>query len=169
VAKIWGDVSVADAARARTELDRLTKVLATGSGNPKQGKPLYMKNCGRCHTLFEEGGKIGPDLTSFRRDNQERILVNVVNPSLEIREGFENHVAITEDGRVLNGFLADRDNQVVVLRGVDGQNIVLRNDEIDDLVISKVSIMPEGTLKTLTDQQVRDLFAYLRSSQPVNY
>ena len=169
VQQIWGDVGVANAEKVQKELQRLNAILAEGSGNPKQGKPLYMKNCGRCHTLFKEGGQIGPDLTSFRRDNQERILINVVNPSLEIREGFENHVAITTDGRVLNGFLADRDNQVVVLRGIDGQNVVLRNDEVDDLVMSKVSIMPEGTLKTLTPQQIRDLFAYLRSSQPVNY
>ena len=169
VKEIWGDVGVADAEKVQNELQRLNEILAEGSGNPKQGKPIYMKSCGRCHTLFKEGGQIGPDLTSFRRDNQERILINVVNPSLEIREGFENHVAITSDGRVLNGFLADRDNQVVVLRGVDGQNVVLRNDELEELVMSKVSIMPEGTLKSLTAQQIRDLFAYLRSSQPVNY
>ena len=30
------------------------------------------------------------------------------------------------------------------------------------------SLMPEGLLAGLTDQQVRDLFAYLRSTQPLN-
>ena len=29
------------------------------------------------------------------------------------------------------------------------------------------SLMPEGILKTLSDQQIRDLFAYLRSTQPL--
>ena len=32
---------------------------------------------------------------------------------------------------------------------------------------SPSSIMPEGLLKDLSDQQVRDLFAYLRSTQPL--
>jgi hypothetical protein len=27
--------------------------------------------------------------------------------------------------------------------------------------------MPEGQLKAFTDQQIRDLFAYLRSTQPL--
>ena len=165
----WGSVAGASTEQMQMELARLTELLNSGSGNPKNGKPLYMKNCGKCHRLFEQGGQIGPDLTPFKRDNQERILVNVVNPGLEVREGFENHVVVTTDGRVVNGFLADQDNQVVVLRGVDGQNIILRRDEIEEMQVSKVSIMPEATLKALSEQQIRDLFAYLRSSQPVNY
>lgn len=169
IRKHWGTVAGASTEQMQAEQQRLIRLLATGSGNPKKGKPLYMKNCGKCHLLFGEGGKIGPDLTSFKRDNLERILVNVVNPSLEIREGFENYIAITADGRVLNGFLADKDSQVAVLRGVDGQNVILRHDEIEELLPSSKSIMPEGTLKGLTEQQIRDLFAYLRSSQPVNY
>ena len=100
------------------------------------------------------------ELGSLRREAED---------TREVREGFENHIVVTSDGRVVNGFLADKDNQVVVLRGVDGQNIILRQGEIDEMVVSKISIMPEGTLKALTAEQIRDLFAYLRSSQPVNY
>lgn len=169
IEKHWGTVAGASTEQMQQELAALTELLSTGSGNPRKGKPLYMKNCGKCHVLFGEGGKIGPDLTSFKRDNQERILVNVVNPSLEVREGFETYVALTADGRVVNGFLADKDSQVAVLRGIDGQNVILRHDEIEEMMPSRKSIMPEGTLKGLTDQQIRDLFAYLRSSQPVNY
>ncbi|MCA9085419.1 MAG: c-type cytochrome [Planctomycetaceae bacterium] len=169
IQKHWGSVAGASTEQMQAELARLNDLLNSGSGNPKQGKPLFMNNCGKCHRLFDEGGQIGPDLTSFKRDNQERILSNVVNPNLEIREGFENYVVVTADGRVVNGFLADQDSQVVVLRGVDGQNLILRRDEIDEMQKSPLSIMPEGTLRTLSDQQIRDLFAYLRSSQPVNY
>ncbi len=169
VKKHWGTVEGASTEQMQSEMNRLQTVLAEGSGNPKKGKPLYMKNCGKCHRLFDEGGQIGPDLTSFKRDNQERILTNVVNPGLEIREGFENYIIITTDGRVVNGFLADKDNQVVVLRGVDGQNLIFRRDEIEDMRAIKRSVMPEGTVKKLTEQQIRDLFAYLRASQPVNY
>ena len=119
--------------------------------------------------MWEEGGRVGPDLTPFARDNVERMLSSIVNPSVEIREGFENYVAVAADGRVLNGFLVQKDSQVVILRGVDGQNVILRQDEIEDLRVLPQSVMPEGTLKTLADQQLRDLFAYLRSTQPVNY
>jgi putative heme-binding domain-containing protein len=128
-----------------------------------------MEHCGKCHALFGEGGQVGPNLTPFDRDNLERVIVNIVNPSIEIREGFENHIVLSSDGRVVNGFLADQDNQVVVIRGVDGQNLIFRRDEIEDMHALKRSVMPDGTLATLNDQQIRDLFAYLRSSQPVNY
>ena len=42
----------------------------------------------RCHTLFGKGGKVGPDLTTYRRDDLETMLLNIVNPSAEIREGY---------------------------------------------------------------------------------
>jgi putative membrane-bound dehydrogenase-like protein len=169
VAKHWGSVVGATTEEMRKEVERLMTIVEAASGNPKTGKVLYMENCGKCHILFTEGGKVGPDLTSFKRDNLERVMINVVNPSLEIREGFENYIIVTTDGRVVNGFLADKDSQVVVLRGVDGQNLIFRRDEIEDMRAIPRSVMPEGTVKKLTEQQLRDLFAYLRASQPVNY
>lgn len=167
--KYWPEAAGISAADAQQETARVQAALAAGSGNPKVGKQLFMQNCGRCHLLWEEGGRVGPDLTPFNRDNLERMLSSIVNPSLEIREGFENYVAVATDGRVLNGFLVQKDSQVLILRGADGQNVILRQDEIDDLRVLPQSVMPEGTLKTLADQQLRDLFAYLRSTQPVNY
>ena len=165
----WGEIAGLSPAQVQAEISRLQTVLAAGSGNPRTGKKLFMQNCGRCHLLFDEGGRIGPDLTPFARDNMERMLISVVNPSLEIREGFENYVVVTNDGRVLNGFLADKDNQIVILRGVDGQNIILKKDDIDEMRVVPQSVMPEGALKLLNEQQIRDMFAYLRATQPVNY
>ena len=130
---------------------------------------MFTKHCGRCHQLFDEGGQIGPNLTAFRRDDTYRMLQSIVAPSLEIREGFETYTAITIDGRLLTGFKADEDSQVLILRGSDGQNVVLRKDDIDELLPSKTSLMPKDILRPLNEQQIRDLFAYLRSSQPVNY
>lgn len=113
IEKHWGEDRGFIARSGWSEIARLNTILSAGSGNPRAGKPLFMQNCGRCHLLFDEGGRIGPDLTPFARTNLERMLSSVVNPSLEIREGFENHVVITVDGRVLNGFLADKDSQYI--------------------------------------------------------
>ena len=73
----------------------------------------------------------------------------------------------TKDGRTLSGFLADKDKQVVVLRGLDGANQVLPQDQILEMKTTGVSLMPQGLLASLTDQQLRDLFAYLQSAQPL--
>ncbi len=166
--KRWGNLSGASSVELLAEIDRVRMVLQTGTGNPKQGKIQFQQHCGRCHRLFEEGGSIGPDLTPFDRSNVERMLMNVINPNLEIREGFENYIVTTSDGRILNGFLADKDSQIVVLRGADGQNMIVSQSEIETMKAIPQSVMPEGTLKPLSEQQIRDLFAYLRSSQPVN-
>ncbi|MGI8977686.1 MAG: PVC-type heme-binding CxxCH protein [Pirellulaceae bacterium] len=151
----------------RQQLEKLTSVMSTASGNPYQGKKLFLESCGKCHKLFDDGGNIGPNLTTYKRDDLRGMLLNVVSPSAEIREGFENYLVRTADGRTLNGFIADQDPQVVVLKGADGQSISLQRDDIEDMKAVKISIMPEGQLKALNDQQIRDLFAYLRSTQPL--
>lgn len=167
VKKHWGDIQSATTDQMRAELGRLENVLAEAAGNPYRGKQLFLKNCGKCHQLFTDGGQIGPNLTSYKRDDLRRVLLNVVNPSIEIREGFENFIVFTEDGRTLNGFVEEQDNRIIVLKGADGQRLIIRRDDIEEMQAVKRSIMPEGILKPLSDQQIRDLFAYLRATQPL--
>ncbi len=165
--KHFGEVKGATTAQMRQEIDRLARVIRGGQGSPYPGKKLFMEHCGKCHQLFGKGGSIGPDLTSYKRDDLDNMLLHIVNPSAEIREGFENYLLFTQDGRALNGFLAEKDDKIVVLRGVDGQSIVVPREKIEEMRAIAQSLMPEGILKLLTEQQVRDLFAYLRSTQPL--
>ncbi len=165
----FGDIQGATTAQMQARIGSLDQMLRTSkaSGNPYTGKVLYKQTCGKCHTLFTEGGQIGPDLTSFKRTDSRGILLNVVNPSAEIRKGFENYTILTVEGRIVTGFLVDQDNQVVVIRGIDGQNVVVRQDDIDEMIANPKSVMPEGLLDKLSDEQIRHLFAYLSSTQPL--
>ena len=167
VRELFGDVQGATTAEMRSQIDRFADVVGQGSGNPYSGRQVFRTSCAKCHRLFDDGGNIGPDLTAYKRDDLKRMLLNVVNPSAEIREGFENHLVQTGDGRTLNGFIVEQDKQVVVLKGIDGQSLILPREEIDELRAVPTSLMPEDLLKSLTDQQVRDLFAYLRATQPL--
>jgi len=167
VNKHWGTVAGATSGEMRDSIEHVKQIVKVGSGNPYQGQELFRQNCGKCHVLFGEGGFVGPDLTSYRRDDLQRMLSNIVNPSLEIREGFENYVVATDDGRVASGFIADQDNNVVLLRGTEGQTTVIPRDQIEAMRAVKQSIMPEGLLDKYSDQQIRDLFAYLRATQPL--
>jgi len=168
ISQHWQDLEGASSAEMQQQIAKVSALIKGDSGDPYKGKVLFKGSCGKCHLLYGEGGRIGPDLTSYKRDDTLRILLNVVNPSAEIREGFELFSVITDDGRVLNGFLADQDNRVVVIRGADGQSVTVARDEIDEMVPQKKSLMPEGLLSKMTDQEIRDLFAYLRGSQPIN-
>ena len=141
------------------------RFVVAASVNPKKGEEVYRQRCGRCHTLFGQGGDVGPELTAHERSDVRRMLLNVVNPSVEIREGYENYLLLTRDGRALSGFLADEDERVVVLRSVEGRTSVVQRSEVMELRALPESVMPEATLKDLAAQQIRDLFAYLRSTQ----
>jgi putative heme-binding domain-containing protein len=126
-----------------------------------------MARCAACHRLFFKGGKVGPDLTNYQRDNLGTMLISIINPNAEIREGFEYNRVETNDGRSLSGFLVERDPQIAVLRGLEGEDITLRSSEIKDLQPVGRSLMPEGLLEGLGDKELRDFFAYLRNSQPI--
>jgi putative heme-binding domain-containing protein len=165
--KHWGQSKAPTTAEMQKQIDHLAKAVREGSGTPYEGQKLFNAACASCHRLFAQGGQIGPDLTTFKRDDIENMLLNIVNPSAEIREGYENFAVETKDGRMLSGFLADKDNRVVVLRGNDGENLTLAQDQIAEMKPAGVSLMPEGLLDGLSEQQVRDLFAYLRSTQPL--
>lgn len=167
VNEIWGKEKSPTTAEMQAAIDRLDEAIRAGLGNPYEGQKLFAGLCGACHQLFGQGGQIGPDLTTYRRDDLESMLLSVVHPNAEIREGYENYLITTKDDRAVSGFLVERDDNVVVVRGIDGINIPLPKGEIAEMKAAGLSLMPEGLLEGLNEQQVRDLFAYLRSTQPL--
>jgi putative heme-binding domain-containing protein len=74
----------------------------------------------------------------------------------------------TKDGRLASGFLVEQDSRSVVLRGLDGQDVTVARKAIRELRAQGLSLMPGGLLAGYNDVQIRDLMAYLRSSQPLN-
>ncbi|MEM7315289.1 MAG: c-type cytochrome, partial [Planctomycetota bacterium] len=168
IEEIYGSIQPSASKEMTEQIARLTPVVLQRKGSPYDGQPLFNKHCGKCHQLFGKGGGIGPDLTSYQRTDVQRILENVVDPDREIREGFENHTVYTADGRVHTGLVIDRDVNVVVLKTADGRTQNIPRTEIEELSRSNRSVMPTGLLDGLTLEEIQDLFAYLRSSQPLN-
>jgi len=155
------------AAEFQKRIDEVTAILKEGPGNPYAGEATFTARCANCHKLFFKGGNVGPDLTQYQRDNLPTMLLSIVNPSAEIREGYQYYLVQTTDDRVLSGFFVDRDNQITVLRGLEGENITLRASQIKAIKPTGQSLMPTGLLDGLGDQQLRDFFAYLRITQPI--
>ncbi|MDG2224198.1 MAG: c-type cytochrome [Rubripirellula sp.] len=143
------------------EVDRLKTLLLTGEGNADAGKEQFKTRCGNCHQLFGSGKKVGPPLDGYDRGNLTFWLNAIVDPSLEIREGFQSYLMLTKDGRALNGMIASQDSNAVTLRNADNQTTTVGRDEIEILKAIPTSLMPADVLKELTDDQLRDLFAYL--------
>ena len=164
---VWPQTGKATSAELDRQISERAGWIRAEAGDPYAGRTLFQTSCGGCHRLFAQGGEVGPDLTVHDRSDIESLLLAILNPSAEIREGYENHSVETRDGRSLAGFLVEQNPQSIVLRGLDNQNVVLARSEIAELSPAGLSLMPEGLLDGWKPQQVRDLFAYLRSTQPL--
>ena len=130
---------------------------------PPAGKALFAKHCATCHRLFGEGNQVGPDLTHANRKNVDELLATIVNPSAVIRKEFLSFLLHTADGRVLTGLLVDQTPSTVTLLTAKNERIAIARDQIETLVESPTSLMPENLLGPLKPQELRDLFAYLQS------
>lgn len=168
VKKIFGDVRGATDAKMRETLAAYLKDLTANEGSPYEGKKLFTEHCAKCHRLYQNGGDIGPNLTSYQRNDLKMMLLHVVNPNAEIREGFENIMFALDDGRIISGFVKEQNNRQVVVRTAEGSDVRIDIDSIENRKAVPQSLMPTQLLDPLTAQQRRDLFAYLRSTQPLN-
>ena len=131
-----------------------------------KGRALFERTCASCHTLYGSGGRIGPDLTGSNRANLDYILTEIINPSEVMQESYQLVTVTTRDGRTLSGNVAAEDDRQLTLRLI-GEETALAKSEIVSREKSPVSMMPEGLLKALSDSEVRDLLAYLRTNAQV--
>ncbi|HWA99410.1 MAG TPA: PVC-type heme-binding CxxCH protein [Pirellulales bacterium] len=165
VAKHWGKIR-ATPAEKQDQIARLKSLIKSGGGNPTEGHAIFTKKCAVCHTLFGEGGKTGPDLTGYERTNLDFMTVAIVDPSAAIREEFTTFAVITKDGRTMTGLISEQDTRTMTLRGVDNRPVLLNRDDIEEFTALPISLMPENQTNDLSDQGIRDLFAFLMSRAP---
>ncbi|MGE3805256.1 MAG: c-type cytochrome [Gemmataceae bacterium] len=134
--------------------------------NLSQGRLLYNQTCAACHRLFGEGKQVAPDLTGSNRDNLDYLLVNIIDPSAVVAVDFKMSVLAMKDGRVLNGVVLRKTPQTVTLQ-TQTEQVTVPAGDIEEITPTTASLMPEGLFKTLKEEQVRDLVAYLMSKQQV--
>ncbi|NQV23237.1 MAG: c-type cytochrome [Rhodopirellula sp.] len=145
--------------------ERLTpETLAKGDAS--QGRTLFNQSCAKCHTLFGEGKKLAPDLTGAQRSNLNYVLENIVDPSATVSKNFQMTIVLQKDGRVYNGVVVAQNEKTITLQTVDA-SVVIPRDDIEETALSNLSMMPEGMLKFLSEDQVRDLVKYLMSPSQV--
>ncbi|MCS6851000.1 MAG: c-type cytochrome [Gemmataceae bacterium] len=159
---VWGKLRESPAekkeAMARLKAALAPEVLARA--DLSRGRAVFQQACGNCHKLYGHGGDIGPDLTGAHRDNLDYLLENIVDPAANVSADFRLTQAVLVDGRVLNGIIKAQTPQTVTLQ-LEKEVVVLRRDDIEALIPSEQSLMPEQLLQPFTPEQVRDLFAYL--------
>ena len=166
VTKHWGRIR-ATSAEKQAEMARIrASIRASESADLARGQTLFEKQCGTCHTLFDTGGQTGPNLTGYERSNVSFLTLAIADPSAAIRKEFIQYQIATTDGRVLNGLLEDQTPTTVSIRGANNQVTLLSRDDIDKLKAVEASLMPDNLTTKLSDDELRDLLAYLMGRTP---
>jgi len=158
---IWPALRLLTADEKRESINRIAQVVKNKKGDVQKGKALYYGLCGACHQLNNIGGAIGPDLTGYDRSNLNYLLQNTIDPNAAIREGHVNFLVATKDGQQQSGILVDQSGGLIRLRNFNGSEITIAENQVEKMRAQAQSLMPERLLDHLTDEQLKDLFAYL--------
>src|SRR5207253_8650323 len=162
--KVYGTIRESSADKKR-EMERYKQIYWAGGSQPgdaPRGRAVFARICQQCHALFDTGGKVGPDLTGSNRGDLDYLLQNIVDPNAVIPNDYRAWNLETTDARSISGILKQQDDKSVTLITAN-ETLVIPRGEIRSLKESQLSMMPEGLLQTLADQEVRDLIFYLRS------
>jgi putative heme-binding domain-containing protein len=131
------------------------------------GMQAFVKaRCNQCHVIAGHGVNLGPDLKeSIKKYQGHKLLQQVLQPSSEINEKFQNYQFFLDDGRVVSGVITkeepDAYHVVANLLTPDAVTVVAKKT-IDEKVASKISPMPEGLANVLSKQEIVDLMAFLQ-------
>jgi putative heme-binding domain-containing protein len=167
IRKHWGSLRQPEETKLR-KIEEVRTWLQQGRGNSERGRELFATRCGICHRLFDVGKFIGPELTGYERDNLEFLLPAIVDPSLALREEYEL-VSVTlrragneRETSVVTGFISSVDANSITVTDLVGNKSVIAKRDIAGQERSRLSAMPEGLLDELSEEEVRDLFAFIQ-------
>ncbi|HEY2147848.1 MAG TPA: c-type cytochrome, partial [Pirellulales bacterium] len=166
LAAVWGTLRNTPAEKVE-RIQSLKNLLTPEFLKPADGAAgqiTFNKTCGRCHSLFGEGGHVGPDLTGANRGNLDYLLQKVIDPSAAVPNDFQMQLIALKDGRLVSGIIRQRSPKAIAVQ-TETEQLTLADDEIDSIKPSGQSLMPERQLDNLSRDEIRDLFAYLMRKQ----
>jgi putative membrane-bound dehydrogenase-like protein len=132
------------------------------AGKAEAGLAVYRKaSCVQCHSGSQA---MGPDLVGVAtRFSRADLFTAILQPSKDVPARYQTTVVETRDGKSYQGIVIyDAVDSLILQTGasttvrMDGASVVSRH-------VSAQSLMPAGLIDPLTDQEIVDLYAYLRS------
>ena len=166
--EVWGPIDhVSFDEKAYEKYRNLLTDKNISASSPEKGRLIFKKTCAPCHKMYGDGGIIGPDLTGSNRANVDYLLGNILDPSGEIQDDYKMVVITTRDGRTYVGNIAKETERQLTLRIVGQDAVAINKSDIQTRETTPVSMMPSGLLENLTDQEVTELMAYMRTVKQI--
>ncbi len=147
---------------SRKEVVARYRVALEGEGDGTRGRDTYLRVCAACHRRGEYGHDVGPNLATVIEHAPERLLANILDPNADIQPGYQASTCVLTSGEVVAGLIAAETGGSVTMKLADGTVRNIARAEIDELVTSNRSFMPEGVEETVSVEQMADLIAFLR-------
>jgi putative heme-binding domain-containing protein len=118
--------------------------------------------CAKCHRVGGVGSWVGPDLSQIgAKLAREGLFDSIINPSAGIAHEYVQYTVETQKGQIYAGIIVEETADALILKNANGERLTVPLKEIDKKSAMPVSIMPEGLLQQLSDQDLADLVAYL--------
>jgi putative heme-binding domain-containing protein len=156
--KITSRKALTDAERAAL----LMKVSTTA--NASEGERIYRTQqlgCLKCHAIGGAGGMVGPDMISLGASAQpDYLLESLLNPNAKVKENYNTTVIATLDGQVIAGVQIQKSEKTITLRTAENRIVEIAVDQIEEQS-QGVSLMPEGLIDALTNDEIASLVRFL--------
>ena len=94
------------------------------------------------------------------------VLQNVIDPNAVIPNDYRTSNVETKDDRSITGIVRKQDDNAMTIVTTN-ETLILPRNEVNSMTQTELSLMPEGLLQALSEDDVRDLLAYLRSPAQV--
>ena len=130
-------------------------------GDVKAGKAMFVKHCSKCHMHGSEGKAIGPNLTGMAVHPKHELLTHIIDPSRSVEGNFRIYTVVRTDGVVLNGMMSGESRTAITLIDTEGKENQIAREDIEELVRSRKSVMPEGFEKQMTREELTSLLQFL--------
>lgn len=153
--------------RSDEVIHKLIASLEQIQGDMNKGRALYLKTgCYACHggIVDRKTTIFGPSLNGVTlRLKRAELADAIVYPSRQVAERFKASLLITTSGNLYNGFITEQTDDFVSITDLQNKITRLPRSEVDSIQLQETSLMPAKLLNGLSDQQVRDLLAFLKS------
>ena len=133
------------------------------AGDQALGAALFTKTCAACHQIAGKGKKVGPNLDGIGNRGLDRLVEDILAPNRNVDVAFRSSTIVTDQGKVLNGLVKQTEGARLILVNSKGEEISVATDSVEQNVLSNLSPMPANFGETLTEEQFRQLLAYLLS------
>ena len=159
-AKLFGESTPT----ARSSVVETMKSELTGlKTDAAAGRAVFEKRCSVCHRLQDIGKQIGADLAALKDRSTDALLTAILDPNKAVEAKFLSYTAVTNDGRSFNGMLLNETGNSLTLLGTDGKEQVVGRSDLDELVCSNRSLMPEGLEKDMSAQDLTNVISFVQS------